>query len=92
MIGFLSFLLNIKNWLLTSSLGYINKITPTLLELVQIYPEKYMEEFVKEYLNSIETENKNYNTIYDKVEDLKGYLEEIKNDTVEDSKNNEKKN
>jgi len=71
---------------------YINKITPTLLELVQIYPEKYMEEFVKEYLNSIETENKNYNTIYDKVEDLKGYLEEIKNDTVEDSKNNEKKN
>jgi tetratricopeptide (TPR) repeat protein len=56
---------------------YINKMSPTLVELVQLYPEDYIKEFIDEYLNSKNNEGKNYNTISSKVQELQAYLEEI---------------
>ena len=53
---------------------YIKTMSPTLINLVQAYPEEYIEDFIKEYLSSRENESTNYMTIADKVEDLKNYL------------------
>lgn len=60
---------------------YIKTMSPTLINLVQAYPEEYIEDFIKEYLSSRENESTNYMTIADKVEDLKNYLDGIKNQT-----------
>jgi len=63
---------------------YIDNMSPTLLELVQLYPERYIDEFIEAYRNSQNIKNKNYKIIHNKVIDLKKYLEDINNKEIED--------
>lgn len=63
---------------------YIIDNMSTLLELVQLYPEIYIDEFIEAYRNSQNIKNKNYQIIHNKVIDLKDYLEEINSKEIED--------
>ncbi|HFU75209.1 MAG TPA: hypothetical protein ENK66_03085 [Arcobacter sp.] len=66
---------------------YIKSMTPTLIELVQRYPEEYIEDFITEYENNRESESKNYKKISEKVEGLKQCIDEIKNHNTSEEKN-----
>lgn len=63
---------------------YIKTMSPTLIELVQRYPEEYIDDFIKEYLDSRKSESSNYSTISGKVNELKNYLDGIQNKTDKD--------